>query len=94
MPSNQGEFAMKLPLLMLAPAALAACSSQAEQNVANQFGQTSNAIENTAASLEAEADNATRAASAALESQANEVANRAEAVERAATTPSDSNSAK
>jgi hypothetical protein len=77
---------MKLPLTMLAIAALAACSRQAEDSVANSFDRTENAIENTAATFEAETENATRAASNALESQANEFGNRAEAVERAATT--------
>jgi hypothetical protein len=42
---------MKLPLIMLALAALAACSRQAEQNVAEQFDRTQNAIENSAATL-------------------------------------------
>jgi outer membrane biogenesis lipoprotein LolB len=77
---------MKLPLAILALALLAACSRQAEQNVAEQFDRTQNAIENTAATLEAETDNATRAAGAALENQANEFGNRAQAVEKAATT--------
>jgi hypothetical protein len=77
---------MKLPLAILAVTALAACSRQAEQNVAEQFDRTQNAIENTAATLEAETANATRAASAALENQAEEFGNRAEAVEKAATT--------
>jgi hypothetical protein len=77
---------MKLPLTMLALIALAACSRQAEDSVANSFDRTENAIENTAATLEAETDNATRAAGAALENQANEFGNRAEAVEKAATT--------
>ena len=86
---------MKLPLALLA-LALAACSPRAEQNVAEQFDATQNAIENTAAALEAEAANATSAASNALEAQAEEAANRAEAVEKAATTPSNAsgNSAK
>jgi hypothetical protein len=78
---------MKLPLALFAVGALAACNSKPEQSVENQFRQTENAIENTAATLEAETDNATRAAASALENQANEVENRAEAVERAATTP-------
>lgn len=85
---------MKLPLALLALTALAACSRQAEETVANSFDRTENAIENTAATLEAETENATRAASAALEAQANEFANRAEAVENAATTPTDGNRAK
>jgi hypothetical protein len=79
---------MKLPLAVAAIAALAACSPRAEQNVAEQFDRTQNAIENTAATLEAEAANATSAASNALEAQAEEAANRAEAVEKAATTDS------
>lgn len=77
---------MKLPIALLAITALAACSQQAEESVANSFDRTENAIENTAATLEAETENATRAASAALEDQANEFGNRAEAVEKAATT--------
>jgi small subunit ribosomal protein S3 len=86
---------MKLPLALLALAALAACSRQAEQNVAEQFDQTQNAIENTAAALEAETANATRAATDALENQAAEVSNRADAIEKAATTNSQAaNSAK
>ena len=87
---------MKLPLALAALAALAACSPRAEQNVAEQFDRTQNAIENTAATLEAEAANATSAAANALEAQADEAANRAEAVEKAATTPSNAsgNSAK
>ena len=79
---------MKLRLTIFAAvAALAACSRQAEESVANSFDRTQNAIENTAATLEAETENATRAASAALENQAEEFGNRAEAIERAATTP-------
>ena len=87
---------MKLPLILLAMTALAACSRQAEQNVAEHFDATQNAIENTAAALEAETENATRAATGALENQAAEMESRAEAVEKAATTPSNStgNSAK
>jgi hypothetical protein len=85
---------MKLPLVILATVALAACSRQAEQNVAEHFDATQNAIENAAAALEAETANATRAATGALENQAAEVENRAEAVEKAATTPSTGNSAK
>jgi hypothetical protein len=85
---------MKLPAMLLALAALAACSRQAEESVANSFDRTENAIENTADALEAETENATRAASDALEAQANEVANRAEAVQNAATTPSDGNRTK
>jgi len=85
---------MKLPAMLLALAALAACSRQAEESVANSFDRTENAIENTAAAFEAETENATRAASDALEAQANEVANRAEAVQNAATTPSDGNRTK
>ena len=88
---------MKLPLALIpALAALSACSPRAEQNVAEQFDRTQNAIENTAATLEAEAANATSAAANALEAQADEAANRAEAVEKAATTPSNAsgNSAK
>jgi len=87
---------MKLPLTMLALAALAGCSRQAEDSVANSFDRTQKAIENAAATLETETENATRAASAALEDQANEFGNRAEAVEKAATTPSNAsgNSAK
>ena len=77
---------MKLPLALLALSLLAGCSRQAEQNVAEQFDRTQNAIENTAATLEAETENATRAASAALENQAEEFGNRAEAIEKAATT--------
>jgi hypothetical protein len=77
---------MKLPLTMLALAALAGCSRQAEESVANSFDRTQNAIENTAATLEAETENATRAAAGALENQANEFGNRAEAIEKAATT--------
>jgi hypothetical protein len=77
---------MKLPLALLALAALAACSRQAEDSVANSFDRTENAIENTAATLEAETQNATRAPGPALENQADEFANRAEAVENAATT--------
>ena len=78
---------MKLPLALIAAVALAACSRQAEESVANSFDRTQNAIENTAATLEAETENATRAASAALENQAKEFGNRAEAIERAVTTP-------
>lgn len=77
---------MKLPLMILAVTALAACSRQAEQNVAEQFDRTQNAIENSAATLEAETEKATRAAAGALENQAEEFGNRAEAVEKAATT--------
>jgi len=78
---------MKTALIILALAApIAACSPRAEQNVAEQFDQTENAIENSAATLEAEAENATRSAASALDAQANEFANRAEAVEKAATT--------
>ena len=87
---------MKTALIILALAApLAACSPRAEQNVAEQFDQTENAIENTAATLEAEAENATRATADALDAQANELANRADAVEKAATTnTANANSAK
>jgi len=77
---------MKLPIALLAIAALAGCSRQAEDSVANSFDRTENAIENTAATLEAETENATRATAQALDAQANELANRAEAVEKAATT--------
>ncbi|HMG46173.1 MAG TPA: hypothetical protein VK614_01760 [Allosphingosinicella sp.] len=77
---------MKLPLMILAVTALAACSRQAEQNVAEQFDRTQNAIENSAATLEAETEKATRAAGAALENQADEFGNRAEAIAKAATT--------
>ena len=78
---------MKPRLTALATAlALAACSPQAEQSVENQFRQTESAIENSAAAIEAETENATRAAAGALENQAQEFANRAEAVDRAATT--------
>jgi len=80
---------MKLPLILLAAAsaaALTACSRQADDSVANSFDRTEKAIQNTADTLEAETENATRAASDALEAQANEFANRADAVENAATT--------
>lgn len=84
---REGSPPMKTALMILALAApIAACSRQAEDSVANSFDRTENAIENTAATLEAEAENATRSAAAALDAQANELANRAEAVEKAATT--------
>ena len=73
--------------LLAATAALAACSPKAEQSVENQFRQTESAIENSAAALEATTENATRAAEGELENQAMEFENRANAVERAATTP-------
>jgi protein involved in sex pheromone biosynthesis len=82
---------MKLPLILLAAAPalmLAACSPRADDSVANSFDRTEKAIQNTAQTLESETENATRAASAALEAQANEFANRAEAVENAATSNS------
>lgn len=79
------QLPLKIPALA-ALAALAACSPRAEQNVAEQFDRTENAIENSAATLEAEAENATRATANALDAQANELANRADAVEKAATT--------
>jgi hypothetical protein len=78
---------MHRPLLLAAAsvAALAACSPKADDSVANSFDRTEKAIENTADTLEAETENATRAASDALERQAGEFANRADAVENAAT---------
>jgi hypothetical protein len=81
------ESDMKLPLLLAAAAAtLAGCSRQAEDSVANSFDRTENAIENTARAIEDETEKATGAASNALEREADEWANRAEAVENAATT--------
>jgi hypothetical protein len=77
---------MKPALVPLALLALAACSRQAEDSVANSFDRTEKAIENTAATIESETENATRAVTGALERQADEWANRAEAVENAATT--------
>lgn len=79
------KLALMLAMLALA-APIAACSRQAEESVANSFDRTQNAIENSATTIEAETENATRAASAALENEANEFGNRAEAVEKAATT--------
>ncbi|TMJ20156.1 MAG: hypothetical protein E6G92_10500 [Alphaproteobacteria bacterium] len=75
------------PLLLAACAiaALAACSPKADDSVANSFDRTEKAIENTADTLEAETENATRAASDALEREAGEFANRADAIENAAT---------
>jgi hypothetical protein len=77
---------MRLPVMILATAALAGCGSRGEQTIANQFDQTSNAIENSAAVLESETENAARAATSALEREADEYGNRVEAMERAATT--------
>ena len=78
---------MKLPLILLlaAAAALAGCSREAEDSVANSFDRTEAAIENTAKALENETEAATAAAANALEREADEWANRAEAVENAAT---------
>lgn len=72
--------------LLLAAAALAGCSRAAEDSVANSFDRTENAIENTARAIEDETEKATGAAANALEREADEWANRAEAVENAATT--------
>ena len=73
---------MKPPFALLAAmAALAACTSQPEQSVANQFRQTEEAIENRAAALEAETANATRSATNALEREAAAFENRVDANE-------------
>lgn len=80
---------MKLSLILLAAAgaaALAGCSRQADDSVANSFDRTEKAIQNTADTLEAETENATAATANALDREADEWANRAQAVENAATT--------
>jgi hypothetical protein len=82
---------MKLAIPLLAATALAAlagCSRQAEDSVANSFDRTEKAIQNTAEALESETENATRAATGALEREADEWANRAEAASNAVTTNS------
>jgi len=72
---------MKLPLALLVTGALAACNSQPEQSVADQFRQTENAIANSAAALEAETANATRSAANALEREADAFENRIDAID-------------
>lgn len=76
---------MKLSVTVLVPlaalGALAACTEQAEQSVANQFQNTGDAIENTAAAFEAEAENAARAAESALENSADAAENRIDAID-------------
>ena len=85
---------MKLRIILLgATAALAACQVKTEQTVENQFNQTQASIENTARTIENATEVSTRAAANEIDAQANMVANRAEAVERAATGRPANNSA-
>ncbi len=72
---------MKPFVLAAALAALAACTQQAEDTVANQFQNTENAIENAADAFEAETENATRAAEAALQNSADAFENRIDAID-------------
>ena len=72
---------MKLPITLLSLAALAACTQQAEDTVANQFQNTENANENAADAFEAETENATRAAEAALQNSADSFENRVDAID-------------
>ncbi|HST35388.1 MAG TPA: hypothetical protein VLK25_01995 [Allosphingosinicella sp.] len=65
---------MKLPALLLATAALAACGET--RDVANQFEETGKEIANTANSIESTADNAARAAESALDENAREWQNK------------------
>jgi hypothetical protein len=76
---------MKLPLIILACAALAGCQAKTQQTVENQFQQTQSAIENTANSLEKATEVSTRAAANEIDAQANMIENRVDAVGRAAT---------
>lgn len=68
-------------LAIAALGALAACTQQAEESVANQFQNTENAIENAADALEAETENAARAAEAALANSADAFENRVDAID-------------
>lgn len=68
-------------LAIAAAAALAACTRQAEDSVANQFQNTQAAIENTANALETETEKATRAAEAALQNSADAAENRIDAID-------------
>jgi hypothetical protein len=72
---------MKLPLALLAVAALAACSPKAQQSVENQFDQTGNAIENTANTLEAVTENASKDAAGTIENAADDLENRVDAID-------------
>jgi uncharacterized protein with FMN-binding domain len=72
---------MKRPITLLALAALAACTQQAEQSVANQFQNTENALENAADTLEAETENATRGIENSLQNQADAAENRIDAID-------------
>ena len=76
---------MKLPLAIIACAALAGCQAKTQQTVENQFQQTQSAIENTANSIANATEVSTRAAANEIDAQANVVQNRVNAVERAAT---------
>jgi hypothetical protein len=70
---------MKLPLSLFAIAAIAAlpaCNKAENQSVANRFDQATNAIANTAETIEAETENAVRATESALDNQASSFGNR------------------
>jgi hypothetical protein len=72
---------MKLPKSLFAVAALAACSAEQEQSVANRFDQATNAIANTADTIESETANAVRATESALDNQAASFSNRLDRID-------------
>jgi len=65
--------------LLAAIAALAGCTAQEEQSVANRFEATENAIENAAATIESATENNIRAAENALDADA--IENRIDAID-------------